>query len=316
MPVRFGPAPRQGSRFKPAARNSLRTLLKWQFNNTRTQWPGHIPLKQHPPPPERVAGNALAATWIGQSTVLIQTAGLNILTDPLLSERASPFTWAGPRRVTPPALTAETFPPLDLILLSHSHYDHMDIAALQELARLHKPRVFTPLGNAAYLPKALAAHEMDWGDSAPFGPLRITLTPARHWSKRGFFDTNKALWGAFVIEAPGGLVYFAGDTGYGDGQTFRDIHTAFGPPRLSLLPIGAYEPQWIMKPQHMNPEESVAAHVALGSQTSIAIHHSTIQLTDEAIDAPASSLADALKSSEIDPRTFLVTDAGQTIFLN
>ncbi|MFT3988181.1 MBL fold metallo-hydrolase [Aestuariivirga sp.] len=288
--------------------------MKWQLNGSRARWPDHVPLKPYPPPPQRVEGNKLAATWLGQSTVLIQTAGLNILTDPLLSLRASPVSWAGPKRVTPPALTANTLPPIDLILLSHSHYDHMDLSALGDLARIHAPRVFTPLGNASYLPKPLPAQEMDWGDGVDFGTVRITCTPARHWSKRGVFDTNKALWGAFVIEAPGAIIYFAGDTGYGDGQTFRDIHTAFGPPRLSLLPVGAYEPQSIMKPQHMNPEEAVAAHAALGSQTSIAIHHSTIQLTDEAIDAPAAWLNEALSSAAIDPLRFLVTDAGQTVF--
>lgn len=139
------------------------------------------------------------------------------------------------------------------------------------------------------------------------------MTPALHWSKRSLLDTNRALWGAFHIDTPGGGIYFAGDTGYGDGHHFRAIRTTFGPPRLSLLPIGAYEPRWFMKPQHMNPEDAVRAHLDLESQSSLAIHYSTIQLTDEAIDAPAQDLAAALRQLAVDPSAFLVPDVGQTM---
>ena len=166
------------------------------------------------------------ATWIGHSTVLLQTAGLNILTDPFLSERASPLSFAGPKRVRPPALTAKTLPPVDIILLSHNHYDHMDLAALREISRHHAPHVVTPHGNARWVRPAgknFRIDELHWGQSLESGPLRIHLTPALHWSKRGLFDANTALWGAFLMETPGGPVYFAGDTGFGEGTTFRHV---------------------------------------------------------------------------------------------
>jgi L-ascorbate metabolism protein UlaG (beta-lactamase superfamily) len=157
---------------------------------------------------------------------------------------------------------------------------------------------------------------MHWGETLASGPARIHLTPALHWSKRSLFGANTALWGAFVIETPGGIVYFAGDTGYGTGSTFEDVRRRFGAPRLSLLPIGAYEPRWFMHPHHMNPEEAVKAHARLESRTSLAIHHSTIQLTDEAIDAPLAELRLALAEHSIDPARFLVPDAGQVVSID
>ena len=297
---------------------SFRDLWKWQMEGNRARWPRRVANRSFPPPPERVEGDALRATWIGHSTVLIQTRGLNILTDPFLSARASPVPFAGPKRVRPPALTAETLPPIDLILLSHNHYDHMDLPALRRIARRHAAHVVTPHGNARWVKRAaprFGVDELGWGDSMEHRGLRIHLTPALHWSKRGFFDANTALWGAFVVEAPGGPIYFAADTGFGTGSTFEAIRAQFGPPRLSLLPIGAYEPRWFMHPQHMNPDEAVKAHKLLGTRASLAIHHATIQLTDEAIDAPVAALAAALAEHSVDPRHFLVPDAGETLVI-
>ena len=291
----------------------FRDVLKWRLEGGRSPWPRHVPNAMHEPPPQRVAGDAIKATWIGHSTVLLQTAGVNILTDPFLSARASPVSFAGPKRVRPPALDAATLPPIDLILLSHNHYDHMDLAALRAIAARHAPRVITPRGNARWVRKASArldVTELRWGESAAHGTLDVHLTPALHWSKRSLFDTNAALWGAFLVGTPGGTIYFAGDTGFGTGQSFADLRARFGPPRLSLLPIGAYEPRWFMQAHHMNPEEAVKAHRLLGSRTSLAIHHGTIQLTDEAIDAPQRALATALTEHSVDPARFLVPDAG------
>jgi len=298
---------------------SFRDLLKWQMEGNRARWPRRVENRSYPPPPRRVEGDALKATWIGHSTVLLQTAGLNILTDPFLSTRASPVQFAGPKRVRPAALAAESLPPIDLILLSHNHYDHMDLPALRRIARHHAAHVVTPHGNAKWVRRASSAFRIDelgWGQSVSVSGLTIHLTPALHWSKRGLFDANTALWGAFVVEAPGGNIYFAADTGYGTGSTFSDIRDRFGPPRLSLLPIGAYEPRWFMHPQHMNPEEAVLAHKALQSRASIAIHHGTIQLTDEAIDAPVHALSAALTEHSIDPARFLVPDAGETVSID
>jgi L-ascorbate metabolism protein UlaG (beta-lactamase superfamily) len=311
-----------GSRFKIEGHRreaGVLDLLRWRLNGKRARWPGRVENQAFPPPPERVEGEGLKATWIGHSTVLVQTAGLNILTDPFLSERASPVGFAGPRRVHPPALTAERLPPIDIILLSHNHYDHMDLPALRQIAAHHAPHVVTPRGNARWIRKASEAFgidELHWGETLTHGRARIHLTPALHWSKRSLFDANAALWGGFVIETEGGVIYFAGDTGFGGGTIFEDVQRTFGAPRLSLLPIGAYEPRWLMEPQHMNPEEAVKAHMALGSRASLAIHHGTIQLTDEAIDAPARTLREALTLHSVDLRHFLVPDAGEVVTLD
>jgi L-ascorbate metabolism protein UlaG (beta-lactamase superfamily) len=298
---------------------SLMDLLRWRFNGQRAHWPKKVENRPFPPPPARVTGNDLKVTWIGHSTVLIQTAGINILTDPFLSERASPVAFAGPRRVRMPALTAQTLPPIDVILLSHNHYDHMDLPALNAISAHHAPHVVTPQGNARLIGRAapeLRIDELRWGEKLQAGAALIHLTPALHWSKRSLFDANSALWGGFVIETDGGIIYFAGDTGFGTGSIFADVKQAFGAPRLSLLPIGAYEPRWFMSPQHMNPEEAVKAHLALGSRASLAIHHGTIQLTDEAIDAPVTELRAALTQHAVDPMSFLVPEAGEVVSLD
>jgi L-ascorbate metabolism protein UlaG (beta-lactamase superfamily) len=290
----------------------FRDLMKWQLSGNRQKWPLNIENKIQAPPPTRVTGKELGVTWIGHSTVLIQTAGLNILTDPFFSKRASPFQFIGPKRIRDPGIAIRDLPPIDLILLSHNHFDHLDAPALQLLKRYHDPKLITTLNNGCYI-KNYPCTELDWRQSFEHGAARITLMPALHWSKRGVSDTNKALWGAFVIETQGGIIYFAADTGYGTGETFREVKSKFGAPRLSLLPIGAYEPRWFMKPQHMNPEEAVQAHVDLGSAKSLAIHHGTVQLTDEAMDAPVSALTEALARHKIEKADFIVSEIGQSI---
>ncbi len=261
-------------------------------------------------------GNGLVATFIGQATVLIQAGGLNILTDPFFSERASPFAWIGPRRVRAPGIALGDLPPIDAILSSHNHYDHMDLAALAALNDAHRPLIVTPLGNGAILKRArrpFTVVERDWGEAHALGDhVKAHLSPALHWSKRTAFDRNHALWGAFVLETPAGIVYFAADTGYGTGAHFRDVRQRFGRPRLALLPIGAYEPRWFMQPQHMNPDEAAAAHADLGAMASLAIHYGTVQLTDEAIDAPVAALNEALAARGIAPEDFRVLGFGES----
>jgi L-ascorbate metabolism protein UlaG (beta-lactamase superfamily) len=287
-------------------------LMRWQLGGGRALWPRRIENTVYPAPPRRVSGPELLVTWIGHSTVLLQTAGLNILTDPFFSKRASPFQFAGPIRVRDAAITIEDLPPIDIVLLSHNHYDHLDRAALLQIGKHHAPQLVTPLNNGQYV-NGLAATELDWRQSVVHGDIRMTLMPALHWSKRSLRDANKALWGAFVIETAGGMIYFAGDTGYGDGSTFKEVKQRFGAPRLSLLPIGAYEPRWLMKPQHMNPEEAVRAHMELGSRKSLAIHHGTVQLTNEPIDAPLIALGKALADAGIAEKHFIAADVGQSL---
>lgn len=287
-------------------------ILKWQLSGSRQKWPRRIENGTYAAPPKRVHGKILNVTWIGHSTVLIQTAGLNILTDPFFSRRASPFQFAGPKRICDPGIAIENLPPIDLILLSHNHFDHLDAHALANLKKMHDPKLITTLNNGRYI-KNYPCTELDWRQSVEHGDAQITLMPALHWSKRSLSDTNRALWGAFVIETQGGIIYFAADTGYGTGETFREVKSKFGSPRLSLLPIGAYEPRWIMKPQHMNPAEAVMAHLDLGSAKSLAIHHGTVQLTDEAVDAPLIDLEEAMVRHKIEKADFIVSEIGQSL---
>jgi L-ascorbate metabolism protein UlaG (beta-lactamase superfamily) len=293
---------------------TLAEILKWQRSGARQQWPRFIENKTYPPPPRRVIENDISATWIGHSTVLLQTAGLNIITDPFFSDRASPLQLAGPKRVRNPGIALKNLPSIDLILLSHNHYDHLDKPTLKALAKNHKAKLITPLGNSRHAP-FFDSVELDWQQSHQHENLKITALPALHWSKRSFRDTNRSLWAAFVIQGPMGVIYFAADSGYGTGEHFREVQKNFGAPRLSLIPIGAYEPRWFMSPQHMNPEEAVKAHLDLQSQTSLAIHHGTVQLTDEAIDAPVKALAEALHSKTLSPEDFLVPDIGETLII-
>ena len=293
----------------------FKQILKWQLSGGRAKWPQHIPNHHYAPPPHRVNGDRLAVTWIGHATALIQTAGINILTDPFFSKRASPSQLIGPARVRDPGIALKHLPPIDVILLSHSHYDHLDKSALKSLAKLHKAKLITPLNNAHHAPWFNAV-ELDWHETHEHGSVKITALPALHWSKRSFSDTNKSLWGAFMIQTADSNIYFGADTGFGTGDTFREVRELFGPPRLSLLPIGAYEPRWFMAAQHMNPEESVTAHQLLGSMQSIAIHHATVQLTDEPVDAPAIALVKALKAANLSSTDFLMPDIGSTTWIN
>jgi L-ascorbate metabolism protein UlaG (beta-lactamase superfamily) len=296
----------------------FKEFLKWNTTSYPARWPWRVPNKPFPPPPRRVEGQELVVTWIGHSTVLIQTAGLNILTDPFFSKRASPMRFAGPRRVRKPGIALADLPPIDLALVSHNHYDHMDLPALRRIIKEHKPEIVTPLGNGAILARTKAGPrvtELDWWQSTDTGGIEITLLPAIHWSKRGLTDRNHALWGAFAINTPSGWIYFAGDTGYDDGSLFRNIGRRLGPPRLSLLPIGAYEPRWFMKHHHFNPDDAMMAHRDLASRTSLAIHHSTIRLTNEAIDTPAKDHGEALRRHGVSPSDFRIVEVGEPLWV-
>lgn len=297
------------------SQKKTRDIIKWQMSGKKQKWPRSVENRAWPRPSRRRNGGDFSVTFIGHATVLIQVGGLNIITDPFFSKRASPLQFSGPRRVREPGIALADLPPIDFVLLSHNHYDHLDLIALGKLHDHFEPVIVTPLGNGAIVNRSKRTHqivEADWGDRVSLNQeVKVTLAPARHWSRRGLRDTNMALWCAFVLETPFGVIYFAGDTGYGEGGHFRQVREQFGDSRLALLPIGAYEPRWFMKTQHMNPDDAVKAHMDLGARQSIAIHHGTVQLTDEGIDQPVSDLKKALEARALDPTRFLVLDCGE-----
>jgi L-ascorbate metabolism protein UlaG (beta-lactamase superfamily) len=276
----------------------------------RTPWPASVPVRPCRPP--ETGPDEVIVTFVGHACFLIQVGGMSLLTDPVYARRASPLAFAGPLRVRAPAIALDDLPSVSLVLLSHNHYDHCDLATLATLELRFRSQIVTPVGNGKLLRQAGIARfeEIDWWERAGQSPLPVTLTPAQHFSARHMFDRNRALWGGFLLEALGRRILFAGDSGY--GPHFREIRARLGPIDLALLPIGAYEPRWFMKDIHMNPAEAVQAHLDLEARQSIAMHFGTFQLTPEGIDEPARDLAAALAERDIPPEKFRVLESGES----
>jgi len=296
---------------QPSTDRGLTALLRWKLAGAAATWPTTVPVT--PAKPEaRVTG--LRVTAVGHASLLIQAAGMNILTDPVWSERASPFAFAGPKRVTAPGIAFDDLPPIDVVLLSHCHYDHMDVATLRRLQAAHAPLMTMPLGNDVIVRAAVPGARCiagDWWDRLPIGDnVSTTLTPAYHWANRWPTDVRMALWAGHFIATPAGSIWFAGDTGYGDGAIFTQIRERLGAPDAALIPIGAYEPRWFMAAQHVDPAEAVRIFRDVGAAEALGIHWGTFQLTDEAREAPRLALASALSAAGIPPRRFVAAQPG------
>ena len=310
----FAPAPFRRGTFHNASgrtKHGLAAALRWLITRSPGPWPTHVEDVQVAPPLARVDDGSVRATVIGHATVLVQVAGLNVLTDPVMSTRIGPTSWLGPRRVRAPAVPFDAIPPIDVVLLSHDHYDHLDRPTLRRLAARDDPLVLTGLRVGRKVPSRNVV-ELDWWQShALRDGIAATYVPAEHFSGRGAFDRDKSLWGGFVLDTPHGKVYFAGDTAR--GFHFRAIRERFGPMTLSLLPIGAYAPRWFMERVHMDPDEALQASLTLESQTSLAIHFATFQLANDSYDAPTRALARAVSQLAGSPAggDFRVTPFGE-----
>jgi L-ascorbate metabolism protein UlaG (beta-lactamase superfamily) len=293
----------------PQARGFL-DVLRWKLTSRPEPSARFVSDVEESKPPSGVESHELRVTLINHSTLLLQQAGSHILTDPIWSEQAGPLTSIGPRRRRKPGVRWEDLPHIHTVLLSHNHYDHLDLATLRRLAERGQSQFIVPAGVARLLRSQNIGpvHELDWGESLPIARTTIHSVPALHFSARGVFDRNRTLWCGYVIEAADRIVYFAGDTAFGDH--FARIRERFGAPRLALLPIGAYEPRWFMSSVHMGPEEAVRAHRILGAATSIAIHHGTFQLADEGLDTPKKRLSECAPGD-----SFLTLDNGQSVTL-
>ena len=298
---------------------SFMDLPKWWWQRMilgqGERWPKSVPASQVPRLPAEIAEGDVAATFIGHATFLLQFTGLNLLTDPVFSERASPLSWAGPKRVRPPALSLTQLPRIDIVLVSHNHYDHLDLPTLRWLAQKHRPLVVTSLRNKTWLEKRGVPNvvELDWWQSHRVSvDFEVTGTPAHHFAARWPWDRCETLWGGFMIRTAHGSIFFCGDSGW--AGHFAEIRQRLGAPDLALLPIGAYDPRWFLEPVHLNPDEAVRAHRALGARQSIAMHYGTFQLTNEGIDAPLHALAAARIAHGVGEKDFIALEFGVTAY--
>ena len=309
--------PRFRNRY-PHEGHGLGSALKWIREFRGMQWaPVAFPSGRNDPAWLRANRSRDSLTWIGHSTFLLQLGGLNLLTDPHFGGRASPLSFAGPARLTPPGMDLAALPPIDLVLVSHNHYDHLDEGSVRAIARAHPQAQFVvPLGLAAWFRRRGIERvtELDWWASAQLGAAKVSAVPVQHFSGRGIHDRDATLWCGFVVELAGRRVFFAGDTGY--SKDFADIAGRFPAMDLSLLPIGAYNPRWFMAPVHVDPAEAVRIHQDLRSRLSVAMHWGTFRLTAEPLDEPPHLLAQAMTAAGVAADKFVVFQHGETRLLD
>lgn len=296
-----------GTRFfnpNGAEPSGMTDFLRWQFGGGKSDWPDAWPdTAIKAVPDQRVSGSTLRVTMIGHASLLLQVDGLNILTDPVYSLRVSPVSFTGPKRINEPGVAFADLPPIDLVLVTHNHYDHLDVETLRRLKDAHDPLVVTPLGNDVIILEAvpgMRVQAQDWGDTTRIGMADISCEPAHHWSARGLWDRRMALWASFVIATSAGSIYHVGDTGFHDGINYRAVREKHPQGfRLANLPIGAYEPQWFMRYQHQNPVEAVRGMQLCGARNAVGHHWGSIQLTNEAVEQPRHDLFMALADADL-----------------
>jgi L-ascorbate metabolism protein UlaG (beta-lactamase superfamily) len=291
-------------------------FLTMMAKEKRAEWPDRV--ENHPrlDLDRTLEGRTVAVTFVNHASVLLQFPGFTILTDPVWAERVSPFSFVGPKRVREPGIPFDKLPKIDWVLISHNHYDHMDLDTLKKLHDRFAPAFFVPLGDKDLLESQGIGRvtEMDWWDRFSEGEWELTFAPTQHFSSRGLFDRNASLWGSFMLRFRGRQIYFGGDAGY--SPHYLEIFQKLGRSDLAFLPIGAYEPRWFMGPVHMNPEEAVKAHQDLQSLRSIGIHFGSFQLTTEAIDRPVEDLGKARQAAGLKDEDFRVLGEGQTAIID
>jgi len=301
---------------------TFRDVITW--TRTRRSTPrGRPALPTHVQPGfarPRAAPGTLAATWIGHSTVLLQVGALNVLTDPMWSDRASPLQWAGPHRLTTPGVALDALPPIDVVLLSHNHYDHLDAASVRAIARRHPAaRWFTPLGVARYVRRwgGRAITELDWWSTTDADGVCVASVPAQHASGRTPFDRMRTLWCGWTLRTGTHSLYFAGDTAY--HPEFGEIARRHGPFDVCVLPVGAYEPRWFMRPVHVNPDEAVRAYVDIARAhpsaeppVALAVHWGTFSLADEPVDEPPRRAAEVWRAAGLRQDNLWILSLGET----
>jgi L-ascorbate metabolism protein UlaG (beta-lactamase superfamily) len=296
-----------------AKAQSLGAVLKW----IRTRQPGRWIPHRHDLPgkkPDETILDGARITFINHTTFLIQAGGMNILTDPVYSERVSPFAFAGPKRMRPPGIRFEDLPKIDFVLLSHNHYDHLDVATVLRLQKTFNPLFIVPLGVAQFLRKmnVTRVEELDWWQELTIASFHITCIPAQHFSGRGFFDRDRTLWCGYVVKSKTVSLCFVGDTGYND-KTFKEVAARLGSVDFAIIPIGAYKPIWFMSPIHCSPDEALKIHLDLKSKISIASHFGTFPLGDDGQNEPVQELQMAKEKHNIPPQDFITLKEGTSL---
>lgn len=290
--------------------NGFKEVLKFITSRKPTKWNENYETYIRDTLIEDNYTDSLKLIFVNHSTFLIQMDTLNILTDPIWSDRCSPMQWIGPKRNRPAGVTFNSLPDIDLVLISHNHYDHLDKNTILRLQEKHQPKFIVPLG-VSYFFKGLGIEnviEMDWEEEVHFNTISIIATPAVHFSSRGLFDRNKTLWCGFIIQGSK-KIYYAGDTAY-DERIFKEIGSKNPDIDVSLIPIGAYRPSWFMSPIHTNPDEAVKIHLDTNSKNSIAVHFGTFALADEGQGEAGDDLNDALTKYSVSKNVFILPEEG------